>query len=112
MGNDQRRESIEPKWRWASFVLCGVGLAALIFDQAHPQQLGKLGSDGILLVVGSLIVVVALLDVRSGTCTLCLSTFKRSEDSTGFWTSVLIGSVAGALMIFGALGDLLGLWRF
>ena len=89
----------------------GIALAALLFEQAHPQQLGRAGSDGIFMGVGSLLVIATLLDVRSGTSTLCLSTFKRSEDSTGFWTYVAINGAIGGLMVLGALGNLLGLWH-
>jgi hypothetical protein len=56
--------------------------------------------------------LATLLDIRSGASTLVLSKFKRSDDSTGFWTSVAISGLLGAVLVFGALGDLCGLWQF
>lgn len=86
--------------------------AAIIFYQAYPEQLGRLVRDGIFIGVGSLLGFATWLDVRSGSSSLIISTFKRSEDSTGFWTYVAINGAIGGVFAFGALGDLLGLWRF
>jgi hypothetical protein len=112
MSNDERRESIESGYAWMRLFIFGVAVAAIIFYQAHPEQFGRFGRDGIFLGVGSLLALATWLDVRSGSCSLIVSTFKRSEDSTGFWTYVAINGAIGGLFAFGALGDLLGLWRF
>ena len=111
MRDDERRASIESGYTWTRMFIWVIALAAVLFAQAHPQQLGRAASDGVFMSVGSLLVIATWLDVRSGTSTLCLSTFKRSEDSTGFWTYVAINGAIGGLMFFGALGDLLGLWH-
>lgn len=97
MSNEEQRESIESGYTWMRLFIFGTAVAAIIFCQADPEQLGRLGRDGIFLGIGSLLAVATWLDVRSGSSSLVVSTFKRSEDSTDFWTYVAInGAVGGA----------------
>ncbi|WP_426702288.1 hypothetical protein ACPPVV_04565 [Rhodanobacter sp. Col0626] len=112
MSDDERRESIDSGYALMRLIVWGIAAAAILFYQAHAQKIGRLGGDGIFISAGSLVLLETLFDIRSGTSTLILSTFKRSENSPGFWTSVAVSGILGGVLVFGALGDLLGLWRF
>lgn len=112
MSDDERRESIKSGYASMRMIILAIALAGILLDRAYPQKLGRLGGDGVIVGVGILVVVATFLDIRTGTADIYLSKFKRSEDSTGFWTAIAIGIGTGGFMVIGALGDLLGLWRF
>jgi hypothetical protein len=112
VNNEEQRESIESGYGSMRLFIWCIAVASMFFAQSRAHSLGKLGTDGIFIGAGALIMVATLLDIRSGTSTLSLSKFKRSDDSTGFWTSVSISGLLGAILVFGALGDFCGLWQF
>ena len=109
---EEQRESIESGYASMRFFIWCIALASMLFAQSRAHSLGRLGTDWIFVGAGVLIMLATLLDIRSGASTLVLSKFKRSDDSTGFWTSVAISGLLGAVLVFGALGDLCGLWQF
>jgi hypothetical protein len=90
MNDDAGRESGESMWSRARVAIWGIALVFLFFYKVYPQKLGRLGLDGGFLGMGGFLVFVTLSDVRSGTSTLSHASFKRSEDSTGFWTAIVI----------------------
>jgi len=38
--------------------------------------------------------------------------YTRSSDPVGFWTLIALGGIVAGALVFGALGELLGLWSF
>jgi hypothetical protein len=112
VNNEEQRERIESGYASMSLFIWCIALASMLFAQSRSHSLGRLDADWIFVVAGSLIMLATFLDIRSGTSTLALSKFKRSDDSTGFWTSVSISGLLGVILVLGALGDLSGLWRF
>jgi hypothetical protein len=112
VNSEEQRESIDSGYASMSIFVWCVAVGAILFAQSRAHRLGGVDTDWIFLGAGVLIMVATLLDIRRGTSTLSLSTFKRSDDSVGFWTSVSISGLLGVVVAFGALGDLCGLWQF
>lgn len=112
MNNKGQRESIESGYDAMRLIIWCIAAAAMVFAQFRAHSLGKLGTDCIYLGAGALIMLATLLDFHSSTSILSFSKFRRSDDSTGFWASVSISGLLGAMLVFGALGDLYGLWQF
>lgn len=109
--NDEGQESIQSGYASLRMIILGIAFAALFIAQACPARLGRLGTDALLFVSGCLVALATRMDIRSGTSNLGLATFKRSADSTGFWTAVVVGFAASALLALAALGDAAGLWQ-
>ena len=108
---DEERESIRSGYASLRMIILGIAFAALFIAQAYPARIGRLGTDGFLFGSGCLVALATWMDIRSGNSNLGLATFKRTDDSTGFWTAVSVGFAVSALLALGALGDAVGLWQ-
>lgn len=111
-------EPVESRGSTLFHLLAAAALLALSYVVAHStsRRIAALAAmaTGILMAACFLVPAVRRgavnVSVYGGGETRGMGVYRRSADPVGFWTViVLIGAVAGVL-VFGSLGELLGLW--
>jgi hypothetical protein len=102
----------EPKESWGTLSLWLAALLVVLYSEHHSKELGRFGRDGSDLLLGCLIAFAAVLDIRSGNISLTFRTYSRSEKPIIFWLIATLTTIVSTLLVFGSMGDLLGLWKF
>ena len=111
----QRKARDSIWWEIRPFVYLAGGLACAVavgYFARYMQQAHGLTDDLSWLALGCLLFAVFISQLRSGAGSIGVITWKRSEDPVPYWIAVLVLLFLGRGAIVGALGDMLGLWRW
>jgi hypothetical protein len=88
----------------------------VFFARAHPHQFSATHIQLACTGLGALLLATVAHDLRRGSTFWpfgpALREFDRAGQALGFWLATAVFGAAGALLLLGALGSLLGLWTF